>query len=424
MGTIFTMAFKDIRLLRRDKFGLFWVIIFPLLMALFFGSIFSSGGNTAGSMKIALVDQQKSDQSREFAAQLSTNDVLKVTPMPLDSARALVQRGKLVAYVLLKPDSSGDFYNPFAMPPMEIGIDPARKAESGYLQGMVTEAWFKQMQANMTDPEMSRNWINSGLAEVQNDTSLPADQRSVLQNLLNSYGDFLDMTDTAADTAAAKQTSPFGSNKIDVVEVTMNRNEPRSAFEITFPQALNWALLGCTLTFALSIVQERTRGTYHRLRIAPVSRAQILAGKGVACFLTAFVDCVVLLLIGMVIFGVRIEGIVPIGIALIASSICFVGLMMLISVIGRTEQAVGGAGWAIMLVMSMVGGGMVPLMAMPSWMLTMSNFSVVKWAIYAFEGAIWRGFTLSQMMLPASILIAVGLAAYAIGVSVLIRIDR
>ena len=67
--------------------------------------------------------------------------------------------------------------------------------------------------------------------------------------------------------------------------------------------------------------------------------------------------------------------------------------MMLISTLGRTEQSASGAGWAILLVMAMLGGGMVPLFVMPAWMATASNVSPVKWAILALEGALWRGFT-------------------------------
>ncbi len=70
-----------------------------------------------------------------------------------------------------------------------------------------------------------------------------------------------------------------------------------------------------------------------------------------------------------------------------------------------------------------MNGGMVPLIAMPSWMLALSDFSVVKWAIYSFEGAIWRGFSTGQMMLPAKILITVGVASYGIGVTVLTKYD-
>jgi len=42
MKAVIALAVKDIKLLLRDPFGLFWLLAFPLLMALFFGAIFSS----------------------------------------------------------------------------------------------------------------------------------------------------------------------------------------------------------------------------------------------------------------------------------------------------------------------------------------------------------------------------------------------
>jgi len=67
--------------------------------------------------------------------------------------------------------------------------------------------------------------------------------------------------------------------------------------------------------------------------------------------------------------------------------------MMFISVLGKTEQGVAGAGWAILLVMSMTGGGMVPLFTMPrgctSWQLFGGKVERA-----GLEGAIWRGFGL------------------------------
>ena len=423
MQVLLTLALKDLRLLWRDKFGLFWVIVFPLLMALFFGSIFGSGGGGARNMKIAVVDLQQTETSRDLIEQLKTRSILAIDEMPLDSAREKVRKGSRTAYVLIGESAEGNG-NPFAMPPMELGVDPARRAEASYLQGMVMETWFGIVKRRMTDRAEARKWIDNGLASLKTDTSLNSDQRQVLQNLLGSFDDYIGMMEEADSTGDAAGGTPFGDANIDVVEITSDRNMPRSAFEITFPQALNWALLGCTLTFALSIVTERQRGTYHRLRIAPLTRAHILAGKGLACFIAATSVCTVLLLVGMTVFDVRIANPPGIVLALLGSSLCFVGLMMLISVLGKTEQSVGGAGWAIMLVMTMVGGGMVPLVAMPSWMLAMSNFSIVKWAIYAFEGAVWRGLTMTQLMLPVAILVTVGIVAYIIGVSILTRFDR
>jgi ABC-2 type transport system permease protein len=115
----------------------------------------------------------------------------------------------------------------------------------------------------------------------------------------------------------------------------------------------------------------------------------------------------------------RSPGLLVLGALCIA--FCFVGIMMLMSVIGKTEEAVSGAAWGANLLMAMFGGGMVPLLFLPSFMKVLSHFSPVKWSILALEGSIWRGFTLSEMLLPCGVLIAIGLACLAIGAFTLSR---
>jgi len=74
-----------------------------------------------------------------------------------------------------------------------------------------------------------------------------------------------------------------------------------------------------------------------------------------------------------------------------------------------------------MMPLAMFGGGMLPLFAMPAWMQTASNFSPIKWSVYAFEGAIWRDFSAGEMVLPCVILVAVGLLTFTLGVVILSR---
>ena len=95
--------------------------------------------------------------------------------------------------------------------------------------------------------------------------------------------------------------------------------------------------------------------------------------------------------------------------------------MMLMSVIGKTEEAVAGAAWGANMIMAMFGGGMMPLVFMPSFMKTLSHFSPVKWSILGLEGAIWRGFTPSEMLLPCGALVITGAVCLAIGTAVLSR---
>jgi ABC-2 type transport system permease protein len=98
-----------------------------------------------------------------------------------------------------------------------------------------------------------------------------------------------------------------------------------------------------------------------------------------------------------------------------SSAIAFVGIMMLVSVLGKTEQSAAGAGWAVMMPIAMLGGGMIPLFLMPPWMVVAGNFSPAKWSVLALEGAIWRGFSFQDMLLPCGILILVGAVCFAIG---------
>jgi ABC-2 type transport system permease protein len=206
-----------------------------------------------------------------------------------------------------------------------------------------------------------------------------------------------------------------GGPNIRMVEVAEQDHGPRTAYEVTFPSALAWALIGTCMSFAISIVYERLAGTFLRLRLAPVSRAQVIGGKGLACFLGCLISMTAVLLIGIFLVHIRVTN--PLGLvaAMAAAAFCFTGVMMLIGSIGRSPQSVSGAGWAVMLIMSMTGGGAIPLFAMPPWMQTLSNFSLVKWAILGVEGAVWRGFTWAEMALPLGILLVVGAIGMGLG---------
>src|SRR5262249_46109858 len=139
--------------------------------------------------------------------------------------------------------------------------------------------------------------------------------------------------------------------------------------------------------------------------------------------LAAVAVAVALLAFGHFVLDVRLEQPVALLLAVVCTAFCFSGIMMLVSTLGKTQSAVAGAGWGVLLPMAMGGGGMVPLMAMPDWMLTLSNVSPVKWGILALEGATWRGYSLAEMATPCGILLAVGAACFALGVRSLARQD-
>jgi ABC-2 type transport system permease protein len=241
------------------------------------------------------------------------------------------------------------------------------------------------------------------------------------------------------EIGVSKSTGVKGDNepefllaRIETIDVTREIPEGstealvrqlRSRWDISFPQAMMWGVLACAAGFAITIVRERKQGTFLRLQIAPVTRAHVLAGKALACFLAVLGVVLVMVTLG-VWLGMRPRSPALLALASISVAVCFVGIMMLMSVIGKTEESVSGAAWGANMIMAMFGGAMVPLVFMPSFMKPLSNFSPVKWSVLALEGSIWRGFTFGEMLLPCLVLIVVGAMSMAIGWALLSRNSR
>lgn len=426
MRPLLTLTLKDLFLLCRNKTALFWVIVFPLAFGLTYGAIIAGYAGERAKMGIALVDEDQSPASKDLAAKLAQHESVRLVTSPADgqtfdgaSAAQQVRRGHLTAYLILRP-GFGESLRSFGQGERKIklGIDPSRQAEAGFLQGIVMEATLSLLVDQFKNPEEIRKWLKVGRQEIERAQDLTGTQKQILLEFFAMADGFMPKL---VDAISPGKEGPFGGLKPDVVPVTHDFKEPRSAFEITFPCSILWAVLSCMVTFTISIVTEQKEGTLLRLRAAPMNKMQILGGKGLACFLSCAGSASLLLFVGVAFLGVRISSWAFLLAAVAAMCVCFSGLMMLLSVSGRTAQAVGGSGSAIMITMASFGGALIPLVAMPEWMLTMSHFIPVKWAILALEGPIWRGFSLAEMLVPCGILLAVGVLSFGLGVRILAR---
>ncbi|MBN1803637.1 MAG: ABC transporter permease [Sedimentisphaerales bacterium] len=420
MKKILYLAIKDLRVLISDKGNIFWVFGFPVLFALFFGAIYSGIGKEPSGMKVAVVDEDNSDYSTSYISKLESYEALSVIRLERQEAIERIRTGKISAAVFINKSFGDNLGAMFGSGEnkLEIAFDPSRKMEKGYLQGLLAKAQFEAMSDRFRDTKLFRTQIDKWRGDI-------AGILNVERNTL--YSTFFDALENLMDDVNDEEFNDgFGGGILNVAEVKIERENkgPVSSFQITFPQAMIWGILGCTATFAVSIVKERTEGTFARLRIGPIGRAHILAGKGFACFITCVFIMCVQYIAAKLIFRMPIGNILLLILAAFCTILCFVGLMMFVCTIGRTEQSVGGAGWAMLMIMAMLGGGMVPLIFMPSWLRPLSHISPVKWSIFALEGAVWRDLNFVQIMNPCLVLLAIGFVFFLLGVVMLRKQDN
>lgn len=421
MNKVLSLAIKDLRVLISDRGNIFWVFGFPVIFALFFGAIYSSAGKGPSGMEIAVVNEDNSEFSNSYISKLESDEALKIVNLSRDEAIERVRKGKVTAAIILNKGFGDGFEALFSSedPKLEIASDPSRKMESGYLQGLLAEAQFEALSEKFGNRQWIKDQVTLWREEIENASALDADQADLYLSFIDSFNTLLtDVNDE--NFGAGFDGDILNFSKLDV---SREYEGPITTFQIIFPQAMLWGILGCTATFAISIVKERANGTFARLRIGPLGRTHILAGKGMACFVTGtFIMCI--LSIGAkAIFKMPLDNLLLFIPAAVCTLLCFVGLMMFICTLGRTEQSAGGAGWAIIMIMAMIGGGMVPLAFMPSWLRPFSHISPVKWSIFALEGAIWRNFNALEMISPCLVLLAIGFTSFLLGVVMLRRQD-
>ncbi len=453
LSPIIAMALKDLRHLVRDRGAAFFTLVFPLLVALFFGFIFGGGGQRAG-MNISVVDEDASPESARFVADLRADKAMVIhDATSRDQALEKVRKGSAVAAIVVprgfgqtsKTIFSGGSFR------IEGFVDPSKSAEAGLLTGKLNEMAFRQIGAVLGDARALDETLQNARSAVLEDKDITFANKALfgamfeaINRVVASGGvtpSSLPASPPASppaapvaspehnisqspDVSSSNVSTPGGAGgglgawrPIDVkfTELTSARMTPRSGYEVSFTQGIIWGLMGCVTSFGSSLAAERSRGTLTRLSLAPISRGQILAGKALACFLACIGVQIALLIFGVLVFGIRIGSYPMLALALLASSLGFTGVMMFMAGLSRTEGSGAGMGRALVLVLAMIGGGTVPLFVLPQFMQTVSKVSPFSWASIAIEGATWRGFGLTDMLLPSLVMLAFGIVGFFIG---------
>lgn len=406
----------------RDRLAAFFFLVFPVLYAILIGylmsGIVSIGiGVYRGTVSIAVVDEDQSEQSKAFLEHLGTAKELKIHTVNLETAKDAVRRQSCTGYLILQK-GFGDMswlISPSGQPQMRLVTDESQIAEGQIVRGMVYMQLMKHIRSlllsNMTAyPEKNAELRAVIRAYLNVDTQMTPHFKEQLLKLLNNW-QRIEETQSTTDGPQPEDTL-MATGK----ERSKNISLLRELFPITFPAGTIWAMLFSAAFFAVSIVEERTEGTLQRLRMAPLRRFQLLLGKGLACMLISLGASLALIILGILCFEIRPDSYSLLLLSLLCAIVCFSGMMMLLASIGKTPAAAAGISMATIIVLAMLGGAAVPEVVMPPFAKTISNYTPVKWAIMAIEGPIRRGFSFGEMVPFYLKLTIFGLACYIAGV--------
>lgn len=172
-----------------------------------------------------------------------------------------------------------------------------------------------------------------------------------------------------------------------------------------------------TLITSMSVVREREAGTFEQLAVMPFKPKDVFIGKIAPYFLVALIDIVIVLLIGIFIFGVPLNGsIVPLGFAALMFIFVALGVGVLISSVSQNQgQAIQLALMTVMPQIILSGiifplSSMAPAVRWIGYLLPLTYFNEVA------VGVMVRGEPAADLITQLGIL--TGMAVVIFGLAV------
>jgi ABC-2 type transport system permease protein len=177
-------------------------------------------------------------------------------------------------------------------------------------------------------------------------------------------------------------------------------------------------MLVAVLVTSMAVVRERERGTLEQLVVSPVHPVELMIGKMIPYGLITFVDVLLVLAVGYLVFGVEIKGSLGLllGIAVLFLMGCL-GLGLFISAVSTTQQnAFLVSIIATLLPTFILSGFIFPIESMPAPIQPFTYLVPARYFLIVVRSIILKGVGLEifweqVVFLVIFALLALGLAA-------------
>ena len=349
MKRFFAFVYKEILHIRRDPRTLLILIGMPTVQLILFGYAIT---NEISDAKIAILDLSKDSQTQKITNKMLSSGyfILSEYLNSYDDIEKAFQKGKIKLALVFEQN--------FAENLNKLGTANI------------------QLISDATDPNTG-NSLQSYCQSIISDFLLE-------ENKLASY--------------------PFKVN----VEVKMRYNEELKGAFLFVPGLITMLLmLISAMMTSISLTREKEIGAMELLLVSPMKPIQIIIAKVLPYLALAFIDGVIILAFGNIVFGVVVRGSLLLllfeGIIFITSALT---LGILISSIANSQQvALIMSLMGLMLPTMLLSDFIYPIANMPEWLQLITNVIPARWFNVIIKDIMLKGSSIEYIYKETLILI-------------------
>jgi ABC-2 type transport system permease protein len=345
----------------RDRQGLFFIILLPIILILVLGITY--GGQ--GSERVGVNDADGGPFATALAADIAASTDVHIQIRPYSTAadlRDAVARG-FVEFGLVIP----------------AGYDTALgSGQTGTVE-------------YVAPPTQAASAVRASV-----ERAVAAESALVRAARFAAAAQGVSFETALAAARSARAASPGVSVAVESVATSATANV--SGFSLGAQSQVILFMFLTALTGAVELITTRQLGVSRRMLSTPTGVGTIILGEGLGRVGLALFQGGFIVLASALLFNVSWANPVATAAIIVVFSFVAGGAAMLIGAIARNASQAGSLGPALGMLLGLLGGTMVPSEVFPPAMQTISHITPHAWAMDAFRGLLVRGETLIDIL--------------------------
>ena len=452
MIAVLSIINKEIKLLLRDPGGLIMLFILPACF-IFVLSLALQGtfltANKKEQLEILVINNDKGKVGDELIKGLEKTRYFKLIKeienkkLNINKAKDLLQKGKYKIIINIPEDTSDavDFKKDTKI---DVIVDPVLSSDfathitnsiqnfiyisilkniTNITNNIFTEIKEKreeEIEKQILETKNKKEEIEEQLAKFKN-TNLDEHMKIIIGELyienIKELNEKINELNKQLKSNQSKSIADenIGYNKLlrENVGLTINLVYYTQEKETEdFPNSVQQNVPGWTIfalfwivqIITLNIMIERQSGSFKRILISPISSFHYVIGKSIPFFIVNIIQAVFMFSIGVFIlplFGsppLVIKNILGLLIITFGISLTAISLSFLLSSICKTVSLAASLTGAILILMTVFGGIMVPKFIMPKFMQNISLFIPHGWAFDGYQKILVKDYNIVQIL--------------------------
>ncbi len=404
--------------LKRDRVALILTFLLPIIFFTIFAFIFGGmSGGGSGKLRVIVVDEDQSETSARFIEAVGELDALRVIrqpsateenpdpqPFDRDAARRNVQAGNVPAAIII-PQGFGESFGSFTGEgePIDLIYDAANPFAQHSIAGLMQAAAMQAAPDMLMDHGLEQLSIFGGGLTPQQQQAV-----DTIRPYLSGERSWDELDDESDSAPADDETTDDDAGFQGLVQV-----RSIAAREDEEPDMVSYYAAGISVMFLLfsmagaggAILEEEETGTLERLLSTNVGMGTLLMSKWAFFWVMGMAQIAVMFLWGAFIFGLDLwtpNHLFGCIVMMVSTGAAAASFGIVLATLCRSHAQLSSLSTIIILIMSALGGSMVPRFIMPAFMDTVALFTFNGWALDGFLKVFWYenpDHTLAQSLL-------------------------